>query len=84
MTRYVSLFALFGMAALAQVQSGTIVGTVTDQGGAAVGGARITLVNEGTRFTRTVETGAAGNTWPHPCRQELTASRRRCRVFKNW
>lgn len=60
MTRYVSLFALFGMAALAQVQSGTIVGTVTDQGGAAVGGARITLVNEGTRFTRTVETGAAG------------------------
>ena len=43
-----------------QVQSGTIVGTVTDQGGAAVPGVRITLVNEATKFTRTVESGASG------------------------
>jgi len=60
MTRFVSLLALSGLAAFAQVQSGTIVGTVSDQGGAAVGGARVTLVNEGTRFTRTVETGTTG------------------------
>ena len=46
--------------AWAQAQSGTIVGTVVDQGGAAVTGARVTLVNEGTRFTRSVETGSTG------------------------
>ncbi|MBK7926311.1 MAG: carboxypeptidase regulatory-like domain-containing protein [Bryobacterales bacterium] len=60
MTRFVLLLVSMGLAAYAQVQSGTIVGTVTDQGGAAVGGARVTLVNDGTRFTRTVETGTTG------------------------
>ena len=44
----------------AQVQSGTIVGGVTDPGGAAISGAKVTLVNDGTRFTRTVQTGSSG------------------------
>ncbi|MBK5290941.1 MAG: TonB-dependent receptor, partial [Acidobacteriia bacterium] len=54
------LLALISTRAYGQVQSGTIVGTVTDQGGAAVAGAKVTLVNEGTRFTRAVESGATG------------------------
>lgn len=55
------LFVLVSFAAaFAQVQSGTIVGTVTDSGGAAIAGAKVTLVNEATKFTRTVETGTSG------------------------
>ncbi len=46
--------------AWAQVQSGTIVGTVNDQAGAAVAGAKVTLVNDGTRFTRAVTTNDSG------------------------
>jgi hypothetical protein len=43
-----------------QVQSGSIVGAVSDQGGAAVANAKVTLVNEGTNFTRTVNTNDSG------------------------
>ena len=46
---------LFGQAA-----SGTIVGTVTDQAGAVVGGASVSLLNEGTGFTRTVTANQSG------------------------
>jgi Carboxypeptidase regulatory-like domain len=38
----------------------TIVGTVTDQSGAFVAGAKVTLVNQATQFTRSVETSATG------------------------
>jgi hypothetical protein len=38
----------------------TIVGTITDQSGAVVPGARVTLVNQGTAFRRVVETNASG------------------------
>jgi hypothetical protein len=58
--KFYPLFLLVPPAVLAQVQSGTIVGTVSDAAGAAVPGARVTLVNEGTRFTRTVETNMSG------------------------
>jgi hypothetical protein len=44
----------------AQVVNGTIAGTVTDQGGAAIAGAKIALVNEGTGFTREVASNASG------------------------
>jgi len=43
-----------------QAQSGTIVGTVTDQAGAVIPGARVTLVNEGTQFTRATQANANG------------------------
>ncbi len=41
-------------------ETATIVGTVTDQSGAFVPGAQVTLVNQGTQFTRVVETNASG------------------------
>jgi Carboxypeptidase regulatory-like domain len=43
-----------------QAQSGTIVGTVTDQTGAVIPGAYVRLVNEGTQFTRTAVTNSNG------------------------
>src|SRR5580700_1921865 len=43
-----------------QAESGTIVGVVRDQGGSVVPGATVTLVNEGTHFTRSVTTNPAG------------------------
>jgi len=47
-------------ALFSQAQSGTIVGAVTDQAGAVIPAAKITLVNEGTQFTRVATTNASG------------------------
>jgi hypothetical protein len=44
----------------AQAVTGTILGTVRDSSGAALAGATLTLVNEGTGFSRTVATDAQG------------------------
>src|SRR5215210_6932397 len=46
--------------ALAQSVSGTILGTVTDASGSVMGNAKVTVVNEGTGFTRTVTADANG------------------------
>jgi Carboxypeptidase regulatory-like domain len=43
-----------------QAESGTIVGTVTDQAGSVVPGANVTVVNEGTQFTRVLTTNNNG------------------------
>jgi hypothetical protein len=49
------------IAPLASAQdTASVVGTVTDVSGAAVAGARITLVNVATQFTRTLDTNAEG------------------------
>jgi hypothetical protein len=44
----------------AQAVTGTILGTVRDASGGALPGATVTLVNEGTGFTRTVTTDTSG------------------------
>ena len=44
----------------AQAQSGTIVGTLTDQSGGVIPGANVKLVNDETQFTRTTTTNAEG------------------------
>ena len=48
-------------AALAQNDVGSIVGFVTDQSGAIVANATVTITNEGTGEKRTVSTDAQGH-----------------------
>jgi hypothetical protein len=56
-----ALLALFlPMNAAAQAVSGTILGTVTDASGSVIPNAKVTIVNEGTGLTRTVQTDANG------------------------
>ncbi|MCH8268585.1 MAG: TonB-dependent receptor, partial [Acidobacteria bacterium] len=57
-----ALFAFLFCASLAQAQltRGTIAGTVTDQSGAAVPGAAITITHVDTGIARQAETGATG------------------------
>jgi hypothetical protein len=56
----VVLFLGFASLGVAQLDTGTISGTVTDPSGAAVPGAAITIRNVETGITRTSETNAAG------------------------
>jgi hypothetical protein len=51
---------LFGVAVYAQVTTGTISGTVSDNTGAVLPGAKLEILNEDTGAMRTVQTGAAG------------------------
>ena len=55
----------------AQVDTGSILGTVTDASGAVIGGATVTLVNEGTAATlsTTVDSGRQLQVHPSPHRQ---------------
>jgi hypothetical protein len=55
------LLNVFSHPALAQNDVGSIVGFVTDQSGAALAGATVVAVNEGTGETRTVSTDSSGH-----------------------
>lgn len=57
---FLSLAILVAMPALAQVDTGSISGTVTDTSGAVVSGAKVTLTNIGTSAALTTTTGADG------------------------
>jgi hypothetical protein len=46
---------------VAQVDTGTILGTVRDPSGAVVPGAKITVSNEGTSFTQNTTTSGSGS-----------------------
>jgi Carboxypeptidase regulatory-like domain len=56
-----SILSMLLFAGLCHAQAvGTIVGTVTDPSGAVVPSAKVTVTQEGTGFTRTVNTNASG------------------------
>jgi Carboxypeptidase regulatory-like domain/TonB-dependent Receptor Plug Domain/TonB dependent receptor len=55
------LSLLFGATGVfAQVDTGSILGTVTDQSGAVISGAKVTLINEGTGASLSTTTGSDG------------------------
>ncbi len=53
-------FLLLVLTAAAQVQNGQFTGTVTDQTGAAVVGAKVTVTNVGTNLSVTTTTNQSG------------------------
>src|SRR6266404_4663593 len=57
---FLSAFGAWGIAA-GQSQEGRILGTVTDQSGGLVKGARVTITNVDTGVTRTLETNEVGD-----------------------
>ena len=59
--KFAMLFFLAVVAASAQVPTGTIAGVVRDPSGAAVSGARLTVVNAATQIARTETTSEQGN-----------------------
>jgi hypothetical protein len=54
-------FLFLALSAQAQVDTGTILGTVRDASGAVVPGAKVTISNEATSFTQTTSTSGSGN-----------------------
>lgn len=55
------LFLVVAVPAWCQIDTGTITGTVTDQSGAVVPNAKVSLTNEGTDLTVTMTTNANGS-----------------------
>lgn len=54
------LILLFGCLATAQVDTGSILGTVRDESGAVVPGSRVTLIDQGTGLVLSTTTNASG------------------------
>jgi len=62
------LTVLFSIGLQAQVDTGSITGSITDASGAVVSGAKVTLTNEGTGATVSITTGTGGNYEFNPVR----------------
>ena len=60
MTAVVLFIFLSAQRLHAQVDAGTILGTVADTSGAPINGAKVTLTNEGTSATLSMTTGSDG------------------------
>ncbi len=78
MRRYVCLLLFVSAAALAQVEQATITGTVTDQSGAVVPQAQVTITNLQTGVasqTRTNEEGHYRLPYLHPGQYEVTVEK---------
>src|SRR5580700_3266334 len=60
MSRFVAMFVLLAVGAVAQTNRGSISGTVTDPSTAVVPGATVKVINIGTNELRTVTTAANG------------------------
>jgi len=58
---FLAFLFLFTSAALAQLTTADILGTVTDPSGASVPAAGVTLTNLGTNEVRTVESNGSGD-----------------------
>jgi Carboxypeptidase regulatory-like domain len=56
-----AFFAAFASLCFAQTEQGTITGLVTDQSGATVGGAKVTVINNDTQTTAVADTNNQGN-----------------------
>ncbi|HTR25540.1 MAG TPA: TonB-dependent receptor [Terriglobales bacterium] len=54
------LIFILGAAAIAQVITGDVLGTVSDQTGAVIANAKVSIVNQATNASRNVETGSNG------------------------
>ena len=67
---------------LAQVDTGSITGTVTDPSGAVVGNAKETLTNEGTGAKLTTTTGSDGLYKFTPVQSAATQSQRHQQGFQ--
>src|SRR2546422_4682130 len=57
----VLLVLMGGTSLYAQVDTGAVLGTVKDQTGAVIPGAKVTLTNEGTNFSVVTNTGSDGS-----------------------
>ena len=55
------LFTLTANSSFAQIDTGSVLGTVTDSSGGRVSGATVTLTNEGTNAAVSTTTGANGS-----------------------
>ena len=66
-----ALTATLATSVTAQVDTGTLSGTVKDESGGVLPGATVTITHEGQGLTLTGVTHAATGPWPQPLRYAL-------------
>ena len=79
-----SWFLICASLAMAQLDTGTISGTVSDQSGGAIPGAMVTIRNVATGVSRTVESNELGRSMRPHFRSEIMRSALPWRGFRPW